>query len=88
MQDKKFMVAATWNAPTEAFDNPEGVLFEGKGIDDLLLSITSNYRFVGFEVLKSYGIHDIFKDTADIPTGLEHYRDHLAAIALGETTSK
>jgi modulator of drug activity B len=87
MQGKKFMVAATWNAPTETFSNPESVLFEGKGIDDLLLSITSNYRFVGFEVLKSYGIHDIFKDTADIPAGLEGYRDHLAAIALGKTVS-
>jgi modulator of drug activity B len=27
MQGKKFMVSATWNAPREAFDNPQGVLY-------------------------------------------------------------
>lgn len=31
MQGKKFMVSATWNAPREAFDNPQGVLYGGKG---------------------------------------------------------
>ena len=31
MQGKKFMICATWNAPREAFDNPNGVLYAGKG---------------------------------------------------------
>lgn len=78
MQGKKFMVAATWNAPTETFNNTESVLFEGKGTADLLLNITSNYRFIGFEILKDYGIHDIFRDTTDIGAELEGYRKHLA----------
>ena len=29
MQGKKFMIATTWNAPETAFDNPDGVLFNG-----------------------------------------------------------
>jgi modulator of drug activity B len=29
MQGKKFMICATWNAPREAFDNPNGVLYAG-----------------------------------------------------------
>ncbi len=77
MMGKKFMIAATWNAPTETFDNPDSVLFEGKDVDDVFLNITANYKFVGYSVLKSFGIHDIFRDTADITGGLEAYRDHL-----------
>ncbi len=80
MQGKKFMVASTWNAPTETFDNPDSVLFEGKSVDDLLLSITANYRFVGYSILKSYGIHDIFKEGEDIASGIENYKKHLEAI--------
>lgn len=75
MQGKKFMTATTWNAPEETFSNPSGVLFEGKGIDDLLLNITSNYKFVGYEVLKNYGIFD-FRFT-DISKGIQDYKKHL-----------
>jgi hypothetical protein len=35
MQGKKFMICATWNAPREVFDNPNGVLYAGKGTADL-----------------------------------------------------
>jgi flavodoxin-like protein len=31
MRGKKFMISATWNAPREAFDDPDGVLYTGKG---------------------------------------------------------
>src|SRR5271165_3498834 len=34
MQGKKSMICATWNAPREAFDNPNGVLYGGKGTAD------------------------------------------------------
>ena len=77
MQGKKFMIAATWNAPTEAFSNPDGVLFEGKSVEDLLLNITSNYKFVGYDILPSYGIHDIFKADTDIALGVEGLKKHL-----------
>ncbi|HEU4790049.1 MAG TPA: NAD(P)H-dependent oxidoreductase, partial [Flavobacterium sp.] len=30
MQSRKFMICATWNAPAEAFDNPNQKLFAGK----------------------------------------------------------
>ena len=33
------MISATWNAPREAFDNPNGVLYGGKGTADLFLHI-------------------------------------------------
>ena len=59
MQGKKFMICATWNAPREAFDNPNGVLYAGKGTADLFLHITSNYKFTGYDILPDYGVFDI-----------------------------
>jgi modulator of drug activity B len=76
MQGKKFMICATWNAPREAFDNPNGVLYAGKGTADLFLHITSNYKFTGYDILPAYGVFDIFKDP-DIPRALEDYKRHL-----------
>lgn len=76
MQGRGFFVATSWNAPTEVFDNPEGVLMQGKSVDDLLLNLTASYTFVGFTVLKSYGLHDVFKD-GDTAKGLADYGRHL-----------
>lgn len=81
MQGRKFMVSATWNAPREAFGNPSGILFGGKGTGDLFLHITSNYKFTGFEILPDFGVFDIFKDP-DIPGALEGYRKHLETHCL------
>jgi modulator of drug activity B len=77
MQGKRFMISATWNAPRDAFDNPEGWLMGGKGTADLFLNITSNYKFCGFDILPAFGIFDIFKHP-DVPRGLEDYQCHLA----------
>jgi modulator of drug activity B len=75
-QGKKFMISATWNAPRETFDNPNSVLFGGKGTADLFLPITSNYKFCGYEILPDFGIFDIFKNP-DFPRGFENYKRHL-----------
>jgi modulator of drug activity B len=76
MQPRKFMISATWNAPRAAFYHPEGLLNGGRGTEDMFLSITANYKFIGFEVLPSYGVFNIFKDP-DIPGALEEYKRHL-----------
>lgn len=76
MQGKKFMISATWNAPREVFDNPNGVLMGGKGRADLFLHITSNYKFCGYDVLPDFGVFDIFKKNPDIPRALEDYKQH------------
>ena len=76
MKGRKFMISATWNAPKEAFNNPDGVLFGGKGRDDLFLHITSNYRFSGYDIIPDFGVFDIFKDP-DIPAAIEEYKRHL-----------
>jgi NADPH dehydrogenase (quinone) len=76
MQGKKFMISATWNAPRETFDNADSVLYSGKGTADLFLHITSNYKFMGFDILPDYGVFDIYK-TPDIPKALYEYTQHL-----------
>lgn len=77
MGGKKLLIATTWNAPEETFNNPESILFEGKSADDLLLNISSNYKFSGYEVLPSFGIFNIFRHS-DIPTRLEDYVNYLS----------
>lgn len=76
MQGRTFMICATWNAPQDAFDNPHSFMYGGKGTDDLFLHITSNYKFIGFDILPAYGVFDIFKDP-DIPRALDGYERHL-----------
>jgi len=77
MQGKKFMVSSTWNAPKESFDNLNQVLFEGRSTADVLIAITSNYRFCGVQIVADYNCFDIFKD-GDIVAILKNYPQHLA----------
>lgn len=79
MQGKKFMVCSTWNAPKTSFDDPNQLLFEGRSTADVLIQITSNYRFCGVEVVADYNCFDIFKD-GDIVGDLENYPNHLQEV--------
>ena len=79
MQGKRFMICATWNAPAESFDNPANKTFEGKGVTDIYLPITSNYRFSGYDIVDSYNCFDIFR-SSDIAKDLEKYPVHLAEV--------
>jgi NADPH dehydrogenase (quinone) len=53
-----------------SFDNPNGVLYAGKGTADLHITST------GYDILPDYGVFDIFK-SPDIPRALEDYKRHL-----------
>jgi modulator of drug activity B len=79
MQGKKFMVCSTWNAPKASFDDPNQTLFEGRSTADVLIQITSNYRFCGVEIVEDYNCFDIFKD-GDIVGDLENYPKHLETV--------
>lgn len=79
MQGKKFMVCSTWNAPKASFDDQNQVLFEGRSTTDILIAITSNYRFCGVDVVADYNCFDIFKN-GDIAGDLENYPEHLKKV--------
>lgn len=76
MQGKKFMVSATWNAPQEAFGNPDQQLMKGKTVEDVFLNITTNYRFCGYDIVPAFGVFDIFKNP-EIEKVLESYPKYL-----------
>lgn len=76
MHGRGFLLSTTWNAPAEAFGDPDGLLFAGKTVEDLLLGISANYRFVGFEVLDHYSVHDIYR-AGNVKSGIEDYGAHL-----------
>jgi modulator of drug activity B len=81
LQGKKFMTCTTWNAPAEAFSNPDQKLFAGKGLTDIFLPITSNYRFCGYDIMDSYNCFNIFrKDRNAIEKDLENYPKHLEKV--------
>ena len=79
MQGKRYMMSLTWNAPREAFGNPQQRLFEGKSVDDVFVSNTANYKFCGAAVLPAFSSHDVVKH-ADVEGDIARLREHLAAI--------
>lgn len=70
MHGRGFFIAATWSAPADTFGNADSVLFGGKSVDDVLLTISTSYKFVGYSILENYGIFDIFRDT-DVAAGID-----------------
>ncbi|AXI84474.1 NAD(P)H-dependent oxidoreductase [Xylella taiwanensis] len=80
MQGKKYMLSLTWNAPREAFDDKDQVLFTGKTVDDVFVANTANYTFCGAEILPSFSCYDVMK-APDIESDIARLREHLAAIS-------
>ncbi|EXI61967.1 hypothetical protein MHD_00765 [Mannheimia granulomatis] len=80
MKGKKYLLSVTFNAPKEAFDNPQEYLFQGKGLDDLLFPIHCNYRFFAMEALPSFACYDVVKNPTieqDLMAFAEHLRCYL-----------
>lgn len=75
---KKYMLSTTFNAPREAFDNPNEYLFTGKGLDDLHFPVHCVYRFFGFEPLPSFACFDVLKNP-QIEQDLEAWKAHIHA---------
>jgi modulator of drug activity B len=80
MQDKKYMLSLTWNAPREAFGDKDQILFAGKTVDDVFAANTANYKFCGAEILPSFSCHDVMK-APDVEGDIARLREHLAVIS-------
>ena len=74
---KRYMLSLTFNAPKEAFNDPEQWFFKGKSVDDLLLPQHLNFRFFAMEPLETFAFFDVLKnpeienDFARLDTHLE-----------------
>lgn len=78
LQGKNYMLSLTWNAPLEAFTDPEQ-FFEGVGVDGLYLHFHKANQFLGMSGLPTFICNDVIKQP-DIPADIARYRDHLAAL--------
>lgn len=81
MQDKRYMLSLTWNAPEEAFNNSDQYLFEGKSVDDVFIGNTSNYRFCGAEILPSFSCYDV-KKAPQVENDIRRLKQHLDSYAF------
>ncbi|MCL1945315.1 MAG: NAD(P)H-dependent oxidoreductase [Firmicutes bacterium] len=72
---KKYMFSTTWNAPIEAFNDPQE-FFEGKGIDGVLLHFHKAHQFVGMSGLPTYICNDVMK-SPQIDKYIDGYKAHL-----------
>lgn len=76
MTGKKYMLSATFNAPKNAFDNPDEYLFQGKGLDDLLMPVHCNFRFFAMEKLPTFACFDVVKNP-QIAQDLRDFEAHI-----------
>ncbi|MGR5251832.1 NAD(P)H-dependent oxidoreductase [Vibrio astriarenae] len=58
----KYMLSLTFNAPQESFDDDSEYLFQGKGVDDLMLHMHANFRFFGMSALPTFASFDVMKN--------------------------
>ncbi|MEQ9893182.1 NAD(P)H-dependent oxidoreductase [Pectobacterium aroidearum] len=75
LQSRKYMLSLTWNAPLEAFDDPEQ-FFHGVGVDGVYLPFHKANQFIGLSPLPTFICNDVIK-APDVPAYLANYRQHL-----------
>ncbi|MEF3048670.1 NAD(P)H-dependent oxidoreductase [Pseudotabrizicola sp. L79] len=75
----RYMLSATFNAPSEAFDDPEEPFFEGMSVDDLLRPVHLNAKFFGMAPLPTFSAHDVMKN-AEIERDLARFDAHLETL--------
>lgn len=85
LHDKKYMLSLTWNAPMQAFTDPEQ-FFHGVGVDGVYLPFHKANQFLGMQALATYIANDVIK-APNIADCEQQYREHLhqvfAALAVG-----
>ncbi|MEG9500061.1 NAD(P)H-dependent oxidoreductase [Mannheimia indoligenes] len=74
---KKYLLSTTFNAPKQAFDNPDEYLFQGKGLDDLHFPVHCVYRFFGMSQLPGFACFDAMKNP-QIEQDLKDWETHLS----------
>lgn len=77
LQGKKYMLSLTWNAPLEAFNDPEQ-FFEGFGVDGLYLHFHKANQFLGMATLPTFITNDVVK-SPDVENEICRFSDHLIA---------
>ena len=72
---KKYMLSLTWNAPIEAFSEPDQ-FFHGAGVDGVYLPFHKANQFLGMQALPTFMVNDVIK-APEIAAYKAQYRSHL-----------
>lgn len=75
LQGRQYMLSLTWNAPLEAFNEPNN-FFEGRGVDGVYFPFHKSQEFVGLAALPTFIAHDVIK-APDVESDTAAYRKHL-----------
>ncbi|MFZ7174215.1 NAD(P)H-dependent oxidoreductase [[Pasteurella] aerogenes] len=79
LQGRKHMLSLTWNAPLEAFTDPNE-FFKGQGVDGVYLHFHKANEFIGItEALPTFICNDVIK-SPDVPKFVADYKVHLTQI--------
>lgn len=78
IQGKKYMLSLTWNAPQEAFDDPEQ-FFHGQGIDGVYMHFHKANQFLGMTALPTFLCTNVIKQP-DVARDIARYKTHLQQI--------
>ncbi|SQI43818.1 Modulator of drug activity B [Leminorella richardii] len=78
IQGKTYMLSVTWNAPEEAFTDPEQ-FFEGVGVDGVYLPFHKANQFLGMSPLPTFLCTDVMK-RPDVENNLKRLDAHLVQV--------
>ena len=76
MQDTRYMLSLTFNAPEESFNDDNEFLFEGKSVDDLYFPQHMNFKFFGMKRIPTFACFDVMKNP-NIESDFERLQKHL-----------
>lgn len=80
LQGKKYMISATWNAPAEAFFDPDQ-FFEGVGVEGVYFHFHKANQFLGLSPLPTFVANDVEKNPQidhDLKRFISHLDTHIA----------
>lgn len=78
MQDTRYMLSLTFNAPEESFNDENEFLFAGKSVDDLYFPQHMNFKFFGMQPIPTFACFDVMKNP-NIERDFKRLQKHLEA---------
>lgn len=76
LSGKQYMLSVTFNAPADAFNDPDQVFFGGRGVDDLFWPMHLNFKFFGMTPLDTFACNDVLKNP-DVENDFVRFDTHL-----------
>ncbi|NQU55804.1 MAG: NAD(P)H-dependent oxidoreductase [Rhodospirillales bacterium] len=72
---KTYMLSSTWNAPDEAFNDPD-TFYGGLDVDEALIAMHKAQQYIGMEPLPSFSVHNVIGNP-DFETQRGRFLGHL-----------